>query len=1530
MYEYYADKLKYKKTKINRIKLTGLITIAHIFLLAAFSFSTSSLAQTHKPRIPNGTRVYLVTGQEAKCLSKNYWWDFDRRALENLQGTHYLYFSKEAALNYVRDIAEKDNNTYTPIQFSECGGGTNYNGYNRHGYDFEAIDGYYQTKSWDWADWSYPWHHYTIRGLTLGTKPTGPTPDQTRNKVKSLGATGPYCPYRGNPCNATNGNKYQAETDYSGAVVKFVRSYNSLDDRKTELGYGWSSPYHNGIEKIGDYLVLRFGDGKGNVIEKVNGVWTADVDAIYTLTQTTGGFIVTFNDGRVNTYDSNGQFLSQTDKTGRTTSYTYSGDKLASVTKSFGQTLSFTYNTDGLLATMTDPAGQTTSYTYDTYSNLVGVQHSDGSTRTYHYENSSFKHALTGITDENADRFATFGYDDNGKAILTEHAGGQQKFELNYGSDTQTTITDAAGTIETMTLMNSLGIKLPTQVLNQADGKSVTREFDSNNNLTSVTDAEGHTTTYTYNAYNQRTSMTEASGTPEARTTTYQYLSDDIDLPTLVTSPSVLAGYSKTATTTYANNLPVTITQSGYRPDGTAISRTVTMTYTPSGLVSTIDGPRTDVNDVTTMTYYDCSNGGGCGQLKSVTNALVQTTTYDSYDGNGRVLQVTSPSGLVITYTYDIRGRIQSTTQSDGNENHTTTYTYDPVGQLKTATDAGGRVLTYSYNAAHELVKVSDNLGNKVVYAYDSRGNRVATRTIDPDGTLVRSIATTFDARNHAASVNVGGSITNRVYDATGNLVSETDPNNNPTTIHSNDALDRLLQTVDRIGGTTAYQYNTADRLTTVSAPNGATTQYVYDDLGNELSEASPDRGSLAMAYDSAGNLVQRTDARGITAILTYDALNRITKIDYPGDTDDVHYTYDTCDNGIGRLCEVSDVSGTTTYSYTGFGNTAQQVWTTGNQEFTTGYAYDAANRIKTITYPDSRLVSYSRDVLGRVLEVTMTRDGDTQVISSDQHYRADGLLISQTLGNGIMETRDYDIQGRLIQITSPSLNRAYQYDANGNVLGILDGNQNSAYQYDALNRVTSDQWINELTNRALAFGYDANGNRTTFSTNGTAAAYNYIANSNRLIAVDGRTYKLDAAGNTLSDGKRRFEYNAAGRLAALYVHDQLRATYEYNAQGLRTQKRRTRRHGREERDRHEAGRLENHHNEYHGTTLYHYDLNGQLIAETTNRGEPLKTYVWVNGQPIVQATSESHYGEGKAKGRDKQRNWLHRWFKNVPKESLVYLQTDHLGTPRVATDAHGNLIWSWGGNAFGDTAPVRIMMRKGRHDNHGKHEDHDRDNDRTRAVPDRTFITLRFPGQYYDAESGLNYNWNRYYDPKTGRYITSDPLGVGAGINTYIYVGGNPVRWTDKTGLIATIEALQHYLEGSGTTLNVILSDVNLSGVRPSKFPQVKSSLPGANQCCEPRTIPIDDTSAFALSGEEAVIFGNVTFRLIGKLKIHQNCTWLFSGQLRAFDDRYDFNASTHRGFVGEALTTIGRQLSGTPYDFHFVGGIAMEESGP
>src|SRR5712692_6550223 len=188
-------------------------------------------------------------------------------------------------------------------------------------------------------------------------------------------------------------------------------------------------------------------------------------------------------------------------------------------------------------------------------------------------------------------------------------------------------------------------------------------------------------------------------------------------------------------------------------------------------------------------------------------------------------------------------------------------------------------------------------------------------------------------------------------------------------------------------------------------------TRYVYDDLGNLLQEQSPSRGTLTYTYDPAGNALSLTDARGIILNYSYDTLNRITQLDAPGMDDDILYTYDSapgCTNGIGRLCQVIDGSGVTTYSYDAFGNLSQQTKTELGVTYTTSYTYDAGNRINSLTYPDGRTLTYTRDAVGRITDISLTVGNTITSLLNSLSYRADGLIKCLSFGKGSTETRSY------------------------------------------------------------------------------------------------------------------------------------------------------------------------------------------------------------------------------------------------------------------------------------------------------------------------------------------------------------------------------------------------------------------------------------------------------------------------------------------------------------------------------------------
>jgi RHS repeat-associated protein len=144
-------------------------------------------------------------------------------------------------------------------------------------------------------------------------------------------------------------------------------------------------------------------------------------------------------------------------------------------------------------------------------------------------------------------------------------------------------------------------------------------------------------------------------------------------------------------------------------------------------------------------------------------------------------------------------------------------------------------------------------------------------------------------------------------------------------------------------------------------------------------------------------------------------------------------------------------------------------------------------------------------------------------------------------------------------------------------------------------------------------------------------------------------------------------------------------------------------------------------------TRIFHYDLLGHLIAETNQSGQMLAEYVYLGDQLLSMIK---------------------------PGELAYYFHNDHLGTPQILTDDSQTIAWKPVYTPFGEAVPSVETVEN----------------------------PFRFPGQYYDPETGLHYNYFRYYNPQTGRYITPDPIGLEGGINlfAYVYVGKtlDPAHW--------------------------------------------------------------------------------------------------------------------------------------------------------
>lgn len=1108
----------------------------------------------------------------------------------------------------------------------------------------------------------------------------------------------PAYPLVGNPINHANGNKYQTEDDYLGAgqrPLNFSRYYNSADKRNGVLGKGWRHTFERWAERI-DARTIRIHREDGGFVEFAQAFigtehWatttrsTTEFKQLYDAQGQIAGWQYTDMQDHVETYNAAGRLTSIANRAGQMHNLTYdTTGRLTTVSNGYARQLSFAYDAQGRLLSFTDPAGNITQYGYDSGGRLVSVTRPDLKVRTYLYENAQFPNALTGIIDENNQRYVTWTYDTQGRATSSENAG-IGKVTLAFGTNGTTTVTNALGGAKTYTFQY---IRRTWTIQSIVDNSCATCQpeqyaYDTARGglLTARTDRKGNITQYGINLKG---------------------------LPDLIIYPN-----QETAATVYHDvwRLPVYTDQGGanrteyeYDSKGNLTKRTVTdgtslrvwqYTYNSAGLLISEKGPRTDVNQTTSYTY------DAQGNIATITNPLGRITRFTQYDAHGRPLQIIDENNATIQLTYDSRGQLLSASRAG----LTTQFSYDGVGQLLSVQKADGTILNYSYHPGHYLTGISDALGNRIEYQLDAMGNVKKAAVYDSSNVLARSRSWTFDAAGRVSqAINGLGVATSYQYDENGRAIQINAPLNRQTRF-SYDLRGRMSTSTDAMNGVSSFGYDIDNVLIQFNDPIGLATVYSRDALGNISQQDSMDSGTTLYSYNIAGLLKTRTDARGNVATYTYDALDRLTKIAYTGET--VNLQYDTGSNAIGRLNKITDGSGNTAWQYNTLGLVTSKTQTIGTLARTVGYSYNAAGQRIGVTYPSGLAVTYG---YGNGRTTSVTANGQT--LLNNILYEPFGDVRGWTWGNSKSHVRLYDQDGQLTWLDSSGV-KTYTYDAAGRITQMVEGSKTQTAAYDLLDRLTQYSG----NNKTQSYQYDANGNRLKQVWNGVVT--DYTMNTNQLFDASTATtyinYSYDPAGNLLSDGTYTYTYNGAGRLASA-KKGSATSNYKVNALGQRVSK---------------TGSG--------GNIRFVYDEQGHLIGEYDANGVLIQETIWLDDTPVAVVTPKTGGGI-----------------------NINYVHVDNLGSPRVISDATGKALWRWDSDAFGVGAP-----------------NEDPDGDTIKFT-----YNLRFPGQYYDKETGLHYNYFRDYDPKLGRYTQSDPIGLSGGFNPYGYVGNQPFSMSDEFGL--------------------------------------------------------------------------------------------------------------------------------------------------
>ncbi len=754
-------------------------------------------------------------------------------------------------------------------------------------------------------------------------------------------------------------------------------------------------------------------------------------------------------------------------------------------------------------------------------------------------------------------------------------------------------------------------------------------------------------------------------------------------------------------------------------------------------------------------------------KLIAETNPLGHTS-YREWDTDGRLLLAeTDPLGRTTRYTYDADDNLTTIQLPDGSEAHATynalgqpvevtepdgtvwRHTYDEVGNRLTTTDPTGAETRYTYDAHGHLASVTDALGNTERITCDAVGLPVSIT--DPLGhtTALRRdafgrVVEVTDPLGHTTRMGwttegkpawreqPDGAREEWEWDGEGNLLAHTDPAGN-TTRHTTTHFDLPTSRTDPDGTVYDFAYDTDLRLTGVTNPQGLTWSYEYDAAGRLVAETDFNGRRLSYAHDAAGQLVSRTNGAGETLTFTRDTLGRTTAT-RAGDGTQTAFAYDAS----GRLTRAANPDAEVVWQR----DTLGRVLTETTNGRTMRYGYDAAGRRIERTTPGGTVAHWTYDAAGRPTELR------TDAGSLTFTYDAAGREIERRIGEGVHLTQTWDAADRL---TTQSLthrdsllqHRTYAYRPDGLLTEVRE--LTSGTRHFTLNRTGRVTAVSAHGWRE-SYAYDEAGNLTS------AEAPAHPAEGTReftgtLIRRAGRTtYEHDAQGRLvrktrkLLNGQTRtwlFSWNAEDRLTDATTPDGERWQYAYDPMGRRIAKRRLAEDG-----------------SATETTLFVWD--DTRVAEQTAADGSTTTWEYAPGthRPIAQANRDAPVDPKSLIARLGDPARFHA------------VLTDLTGAPTELVTADGKVAWQdrtslWGTPLLGPA-----------------------------AAPSDIGCPLRFAGQYHDVETGLNYNYFRYYDPGTARYVSPDPLGLDPAPNHHAYVGNASVE-TDPFGLFGCKDAL-------------------------------------------------------------------------------------------------------------------------------------------
>jgi RHS repeat-associated protein len=1069
------------------------------------------------------------------------------------------------------------------------------------------------------------------------------------------------------------------------------------------------------------------------------------------------------------------------DYSGREVIYSYddaNGGILANVVGVRGKTWTYQYSGKSLKS-QTDPDGRVTQFGIDSEGNVQSRINADGVGVTYSYSYNNDKEEHYRSVRDTAGTVTESWFNEHGM-VLREDVNGETQFTATV------VLSDDSADVENLTKHYRVEISSvggTEAILNQGEEPAYVK-------TRTVTDARGNKTVYTYDQFKNILKIER----PDGSTVASQY-NTNFSLPTRVTD-------ERGITTTYAydsrGNL-LTIVEAL----GTAAERTTTYTYDSYGQrKSMTTGVSAAGNTVqaTTEWFYD-----NYGNITKMVDPLDRETAYSNYDVLGNAFTLTDARTQVWQKTFDAAGNLLTDLNPLGQGE---TYTYSDAGDLKTITaanssvttittnasglpltirDAADAVTTLEYDKANRPTAIIDANQHSNQRSYDNQG-RLKTLTDGENNTTEYRYADTLLASIHYPTYEeqLGYDNRNRLkdstqkannlsylreygYDVGNNLNSSTDANQQQEQ-YSYDALGRLTQVIDAKGGVTEFTYDARDNLLEVSDPEQRLTVYTYT-LADELqTETKHDfvgtNKQRIYAYDANGNLETVTNPEQEKTLNAYDNANRLSKTEVFAHKDNT--------NPVKVI----------TYNYN-----------TNNQY--EGYSQALGSDPTGLT-PDVIALSesYTYNTLNQLESVTATfplSGGGTFTKTYSYTYYPNGLKKTYTNPEGITYTYYYNKNNQIAAVHIPGKGQLAWTDFQWLVPQtlVLPGGNKITLSYDDFLRV-EQRVLKDSANDDIAsalYEYDLESNITKIGSEHGDYVFGYdelyrLTNADypEQIAANDETFDYDGVGNRTSQTGSDPE-GQTPESSTYNNHNQLEqkgsATFTYNDNGHTVTKI-------------ESGKV----TEYvynHEERLIAVKIDGAVVGEYSYNpyGQRVKkvaggvtTWFLYNDEGMA-----AEYNAAGALVKEYHFKPYSTWmteplFQRTAEGEVYYYQNDHLGTPQRMVGVNGQVVWEARYSAFGEAEILTDVVGN----------------------------NLRFPGQYFDWESGLHWNWMRDYDPEYGRYIQQDPVGILGGTNNYIYVYSRPVSLFDPYGLWAWGDPLPQWMvdgaAGFGDTLSFGLTD--------------------------------------------------------------------------------------------------------------------------